>query len=224
MQARYVPKFDPEAAAEPGSSLWSKVRSEAVPLMATPIGLQPNATIQVSWMPPKTIGATTGVEVSAVHDGQTLAFRLLWKDASENREIGDTTAFPDACGILLPSVTGAIVSTMGAPGLPVNAWYWRADEDGAGRQVVAEGLGTTRPVDDELVRGHGAWKEGRWQVVIARPMRIQSTEPVAQLEAGQTTGFAVAVWEGSNSERAGIKAFSGEWRELSLEAMPTARR
>jgi hypothetical protein len=198
MQARYVPKFDLDAAAEPGSPLWRVARPESVPLMATPIGLQPNATIQVSWMPPKAIGITVGVEVAAVHDGETLAFRLAWKDASESRELGDTTAFPDACGVLFPAVTGAIVSTMG--------------------------LGTTRTVDVELVRGRGAWKEGGWQVVIARPMRIQTPEAVAQLEAGQVTGFAVAVWEGSNSERAGIKAFSGEWRELSLEALPTARR
>jgi DMSO reductase family type II enzyme heme b subunit len=224
MQARYVPKFDLDAAAEPGSPLWRVARPESVALMATPIGLQPNTTIQVSWMPPKAIGVTAGVEVAAVHDGETLAFRLAWKDASESRELGDTTAFPDACGVLFPAVTGAIVSTMGAPGLGVNAWYWRADEDGRGRQVVAEGLGTTRTVDVELVRGRGAWKEGGWQVVIARPMRIQTPEAVAQLEAGQVTGFAVAVWEGSNSERAGIKAFSGEWRELSLEALPTARR
>ena len=224
MQARYVPKFDLEAAAEPGSSLWTGAEPEAVALIPTPIGLQPNTTIQVSWMPPKHIGVTPGVEVAAIHDGQTIGFRLAWADQQENREIGDITVFPDACGVLLPAVTGAIVSTMGAPGLGVNAWYWRADEDGRGRQVVAEGLGTTRTVDFELVRGRGVWKEGRWQVVISRPMRIRTTERVAQLEPGQTTGFAVAVWEGSNSERAGIKAYSGEWRELHLEALPMARR
>ena len=224
MQARYVPKFDLDAAAEPGSSLWGATKPEAVPLIATPIGLQPNTTIQVSWMPPKNIGATTGVEAAAIHDGETIAFRLAWEDEQENGEIGDITGFPDACGVLFPAVTGAIVSTMGAPGLGVNAWYWRADEDGRGRQVVAEGLGTTRTVDVELVRGRGAWKDGRWQVVISRSMRIQTSELVAQLEPGQTTGFAVAVWEGSNSERAGIKAYSGEWRELQLEALPMARR
>jgi DMSO reductase family type II enzyme heme b subunit len=224
MQARYVPKFDLAAAAEPGSSLWGEAKPEAVALIATPIGLQPNTTIQVSWMPPKQIGVVAGVEVAAIHDGETLAFQLAWKDAQEDREIGDVTIFPDACGVLFPAVTGAIVSTMGAPGLGVNAWYWRADEDGRGRQVVAEGLGTTRTIDVELVRGRGVWKEGRWQVVISRPMRIQTFESVAQFEPGQTTGFAVAVWEGSNSERAGIKAYSGEWRELVLEALPMARR
>jgi DMSO reductase family type II enzyme heme b subunit len=60
--------------------------------------------------------------------------------------------------------------------------------------------------------------------VIARALRVETAEPVAQLAAGQTTGFAVAVWEGGNGERAGIKAFSGEWRELALAAAPTARR
>jgi hypothetical protein len=47
---------------------------------------------------------------------------------------------------------------------------------------------------------------------------------VAQLAPGERTGFALAVWEGSNGERAGIKAFSGDWRELRLGALPSARR
>jgi hypothetical protein len=39
----------------------------------------------------------------------------------------------------------------------------------------------------------------------------------AQLEPGQETGFGVAIWEGSNRERAGIKAFSGDWKPLIIE-------
>ena len=112
--------------------------------------------------------------------------------------------------------------TMGAPGTPVNAWYWRADEDGRGRHVVAEGLGTTRTVDLELVRGRGIWKEGRWQIVIARALQVSTQEPVAQLTPGETTGFGVAIWEGASSERAGLKSFSGDWRELRLAATPPA--
>ena len=42
--------------------------------------------------------------------------------------------------------------------------------------------------------------------------------------AGRSTSFGVAVWEGGRGERAGIKAFSGDWRELALQALPTARR
>ncbi len=112
---------------------------------------------------------------------------------------------------------------MGAPGQAVNAWYWRADENGAGRQVVAEGIGTSRTVDVDLVKGNGVWKEGRWRVVIARALSVQTSEPVAQLRAGETTGFSVAVWEGGNGERAGIKAFAPNWISFALAAAPAVR-
>jgi hypothetical protein len=55
-------------------------------------------------------------------------------------------------------------------------------------------------------------------------MRVESSEPVAALAPGDATGFAVAVWDGSNAERAGIKAFSGDWQELQIDALQTARR
>jgi complex iron-sulfur molybdoenzyme family reductase subunit gamma len=223
MKVQYVPGIDVEAALDPDGALWSGATSETVKLLGTPVGLQPTEAIRSSWMTKK-IGMVENVSVSAVHDGALVAFHLEWADASENRAIGDTTAFPDAAGILLRSAEGAPSVTMGAPGLAVNAWYWRADEDGGGRQVVAEGLGTTRPVEGDHVKGRGVWRDGRWRVVITRPLKLATAEPVAQLEAGQVTGFGVAIWEGSNGERAGIKAFSGDWLELSLANPPMARR
>ena len=223
MKVQYVPSVDVESALDAEASLWSGSLSETVKLMGTPVGLQPTEAIRMSWMTKK-IGVVESVSVSALHDGQMLAFRLEWADATEDRGIGDTTAFPDAAGILLPSVAGAVSATMGAPGAAVNAWYWRADEDGLGRQMVAEGLGTTRPVDPEQVRGRGVWRDGRWRVGITRALRVQTPEPVAQLSPGQKTGFGVAIWEGSNGERAGIKAFSGDWLDLSLASLPVARR
>ncbi len=111
------------------------------------------------------------------------------------------------------------MAVMGAVGMAVNALHWRADENGRGRQLLAEGLGSTRLIDEELVRGNGVYENGRWHVVITRPMKVQSSESLAQLEPGQSTGFGVAVWEGSHGERAGIKAISGDdWIKLDIEA------
>lgn len=215
MNARYLAGRDPAELLDPAAPFWKDSRPEPLHLVGTPSSLQPTAAVRAAW-PDARIGAIGAVTVDAVHDGTQLAFRLEWEDPSEDRAIGDTTVFPDAAAVLLPSVPGAPVITMGAPGVAVNAWYWRADEERAGRQVVAEGLGTTRTVDHELVRTHATWKEGRWQVVIARALRVDSKEPVAQLRAGESTGYAVAVWEGSRGERAGIKSYSGNWRELVL--------
>jgi len=223
MKVQYVAGVDVEAALDAEASLWSGAAAESLKLMGTPVGLQPTEAIRMAWMTKK-IGTVESVSVSALHDGQMLAFRLEWADATEDRGVGDTTAFPDAAGILLPSAAESVSVTMGAPGAAVNAWYWRADEDGRGREMVAEGLGTTRPVDTEQVKGRGVWRDGRWRVVITRALRVQTPEPVAQLSPGQKTGFGVAIWEGSNGERAGIKAFSGDWLDLSLASLPAARR
>jgi DMSO reductase family type II enzyme heme b subunit len=224
MRSRYVGGVDLESLLDAGSSVWGGSSGEAVKLMGTPVGLQPTAAIRSSWMG-REIGAVGSVSVSSVHDGSVLAFRLEWADAEEDVEVSDTTSFPDGAAVLLPSVPGAPAMTMGAPGSAVTAWYWRADDAGGrGRHVVAEGLGTTRAVDEGSVRSRGEWKEGRWRVVLARPLRVESGEPVAQLEVGGVTGFGVAVWEGSRGERAGIKAFSGDWQELRIESPATARR
>jgi DMSO reductase family type II enzyme heme b subunit len=90
--------------------------------------------------------------------------------------------------------------------------------------VLAEGLGTTRTIDEELVRGNGVHENQRWQVVITRPMKVQSPDNLAQFEPGQSSGFGVAIWEGGHGERAGIKAISGDdWIKLDLDAASEAK-
>jgi DMSO reductase family type II enzyme heme b subunit len=223
MRARYVSEADLKTLLDPGSPAWGRGGAEVLKLEGTPLELQPSAQIQAAWKGRK-IGAVDGVRVAVVHDGRMLAFHLEWRDPTENAALADTDQFPDAAAVLLPSAPNAPVLTMGAPSLAVNAWYWRAD-DAQGRQVVAEGLGTSRTTGVEQLRCRGVWQDGRWRVVIARALRVESAEPVTQLEAGQTTGCCVVVWDGGSGERGGIKSFTGPlWQELRIDALPTARR
>ena len=223
MKVRHVPRFEVDAVLQPDAALWRAEKPETVKLKGTPLDMQPTGAIKVSWADKK-IGAVEVVQVAAIHDGERIAFRLEWNDPTENREITDTPDFPDGCGILLPTVQFAPMAVMGAVGMAVNAWYWRADENGRGRHVLAEGLGTTRTIDEELVRGNGVHENQRWHVVITRPMKVKiGSENPIQLEPGQSTGFGVAVWEGGHGERAGLKAISGDdWIKLELEAATEA--
>ena len=139
------------------------------------------------------------------------------------RSISDVEAVVAYCGgnnlPILPRAGGTSLA-----GQAVNAWYWRADQTSA-RNVVAEGLGTSRSVDDDRVRARGVWKEGRWRVVIAGALRVESPEPLAQLRPGESSGFGVAVWDGGSGERAGIKSFSGpQWIDLDIDGATEARR
>ncbi len=223
MQVRYVPRLEVDAVLQPDAALWQAAKPESVKLKGTPLDMQPSGAIKTSWAGQK-IGAVEGVQVAAIHDGERIAFRLEWSDPNENREIGETTDFLDACGVLLPTVQFAPMAVMGAVGMAVNAWYWRADENGRGRHLLAEGLGTTRTIDEDLVRGNGVHENQRWQVVITRAMKVKSSENLAQLAPGQATGFGVAIWEGGQGERAGLKAISGDdWVKLEIEAATEAR-
>jgi DMSO reductase family type II enzyme heme b subunit len=223
MRARHIPTADLEVLLDPEAPGWKRVGTEPLKLEGTQVGMQPSRHVRAAWTG-RHIGAIERVGVAAVHDGRLLAFRLEWSNPTKNRDPSDNHRFLDAAAVVLPAAPRSPVFTMGAPGLAVNAWYWRADEERA-RNVVAEGLGTSRTVDVERVRAHGTWREGLWRVVIARALRVDTAEPVAQLEPGGSTGFGVAVWDGGSGERAGIKSFSGPtWHELQLDALPTTRR
>lgn len=215
MLASFVRGVPVEWLLDPGSEPWGKAHGEKLVLAATPLSLQPTALVRNAWAQ-RSYGAVGAVQVSALHNGDVLAFRLQWSDPSENRDPYDASAFPDAAAIAFPVTPGAPLITMGAPGAPITAWYWRADADTEGRQVLAEGIGTSRTPDLSLVRTHGIWKGGAWSVVIARPLRVEGPEPYVQLTPGAASEYAVAVWEGSQGERAGIKAFSLAWRPLEL--------
>jgi hypothetical protein len=50
-------------------------------------------------------------------------------------------------------------------------------------------------------------------------MAVAQGAQVAQLKAGESAQFSLAVWDGSSGERGGIKSFSGPaWLDLSLVA------
>jgi len=208
---------------DPDDPAWARAGEDPLQLIGTPAGLQPTAAIRNTWTGKK-IGAVERVQVRAMHNGEILAFRLEWDDATQDDSLSEDTAFPDAAAIAFPTSPDAMAATMGAPGAAVNAWHWRADEKEGGRQVVAEGLGTTRSVDPGRVNASGVWQAGRWRVVIARALRMETSEPVIQLEPGQTIRYGVAVWDGAQQERGGIKGFSGDWHELRLAPATMARR
>jgi len=218
MLVRYVSDVKIETLLDAESKPWQSQPPTVLPLMGTPVGLQPTDAIRNSWAGKK-IGAVEKVAVSALHNGSVLAFRLEWENATENGALADNDDFPDAAAIALPTSEDSPLVVMGAPGAAVNAWYWRADEPEGARQISAEGLGTSRALGGERVQARGTWKEGRWRVVIARSLQTPGEPAAAQLSAGSETGFGVAVWDGSRQERAGIKAFSGDWLELDIEKM-----
>lgn len=221
MKAEFVAD-DIAALLSPDAGAWSSQASRSVSLVGTPAALQPTEAIRAKWRD-RAIGAVDRVEVKVLHDGRHLAFRLEWADSTENRDHGDNSVFPDGAAIALPIHRDAppALITMGLPGNGINIWAWLANEADHGRHLLAEGYGTSKILDRDQVKAQGVWRNGRWQVVIARALQVVSVppvaQPVAQLVAGQPTRFGIVVWEGGRAERAGLKSFSGDWIDLELQ-------
>ncbi|HSB18772.1 MAG TPA: ethylbenzene dehydrogenase-related protein [Anaeromyxobacteraceae bacterium] len=71
--------------------------------------------------------STAALEVQAITDGTSLAFRLAWPAAARSDEVLPAL-FSDACAVQLPAGAGADVPNpmMGEAGQPVEISYWRA--------------------------------------------------------------------------------------------------
>lgn len=66
------------------------------------------------------------VSVRAAHDGKTIAFLLDWADTTRNAEVLRVQDFRDGAAIQF-GPNGPTTPLMGAKGMPVNIWHWKAD-------------------------------------------------------------------------------------------------
>lgn len=218
-----VPKCtaSPEDLANPGAAVWRKATGERIALIGTPLALQPSPFIVNTWRN-RPVGRIAAVEFSALHTDEVLALRLVWAAPHPTAAIDDNDRFPDGAAVIFPVRGDAPLATMGSPEQPVDAWHWRADRPGKARSNVATGLGTTRVNRTMDIAANAEHRDGHWRVVFVR--RLISNAPDAsanaasavQFIAGRPARIAFAVWDGGNGERGGLKAFSPDWRDITL--------
>ncbi len=187
--------IDAESLGDPEAAHWSRFTARKVALVATPVGLQNSKYILGKWV-----------------DGQ-------WECATRSDAPLDNDQFADAAALLFPLSESAPL-IMGAEGAPVNIWHWRADRPKAARNNVAAGIGTSRLTNTgPAITTRAVHQHGRWFLVLRRALAVNPPAPEAvQFEPGRNHKVALAIWKGSNAERAGLKAYSPEWVELELEA------
>ena len=180
-------------------------------MIPAPLGLQPTEYIQVSWEE-RGYGELDQVAVRAIHDGERASVHLSW--ASDKPSSGAGEGFPDAAALAFPVRGEPILMQMGSPEEPMQFVQWQASKKEA-RSVIAKGIGSSLPGEETGQTAKATWSAGRWSVVFSR--RLDGTGESAKLVAGETTQIGFAVWNGSNEERAGIKAVSVDWTEFELE-------
>jgi DMSO reductase family type II enzyme heme b subunit len=201
----------------PSSSGWRRAGTEQAVLSPTPLDIQPAEYVIASWKG-RPYGAATSMQVGALHNGKEIFFRMVWDDDTANGKIGDINQFVDGAAVMFPLVPEAPLIGMGTAGQPVNTWYWRADWEQP-TNVLTEGMGSTQSRDDAALASQAKHGRGKWSVVIARSLDRRGAPPsTAALAPGVATKVAFAIWQGSNQERAGVKAFTPDWLELEIEA------
>ncbi|HCT40327.1 MAG TPA: hypothetical protein DF427_03950 [Moraxellaceae bacterium] len=178
-----------------------------IEMMAAPTAMQPGGYVLAAYAD-HTVPATPQVQLEAERaTGRGFRVTLRWPCATAVRQVDDNpTLFPDACALLVPVADDSQWITMGAPGKPVQGVLWRADRQELYR-MHAEGLGTMQrqapPLGWTVVP---EWRQGFWQVVLQLPCW-------PELERAGRVG--VAVWQGAQRERAGLKSVSTDWVGLS---------
>lgn len=113
---------------------------------------------------------------------------------------------------------------LGSPGKPVSLWHWQADLDAAGKPAVVKewAEGFQKPVRAQAdpaqdVTGKGVWKDGRWKVMMTRPLAPKERARDVTFEPGRLIPFAIHAWDGANGERGLMMALSS-WAYVVLEA------
>jgi DMSO reductase family type II enzyme heme b subunit len=202
---------DIAAYQNPAASQWTGVAHETVDMIPAPLGLQPNDYIIASWQN-RPYGKIETVETACVHDGKSIAVLLRW--ACAKLSTGQAEGFPDAAAIAFPVRGDPILLNMGSDEAPIHALQWKSKGNEV-RSVLAEGIGTSLPGPRVAEGGKGGWSAGHWGLVLWRS--LDGPEGAARLAAGTPTRIGFAVWNGANEERAGIKAVSGDWTDLTLQ-------
>jgi DMSO reductase family type II enzyme heme b subunit len=116
----------------------------------------------------------------------------------------------------------------GDSGNAVKLWVWKADRQGEAEPSVEEALarGFSQSLKFEEVHegqavGKGAWKEGKWRVVMKRAL-VASGKGDVQFVKGRFIPFSLNVWDGSNGEHGLIMSLSS-WHYVYLESSTPAK-
>ena len=197
---------------------WQQAPSRTMPLTPTPLNGNPLIKKISPFIEKSTDhGSISSLDVAGAHNGTVLAIRMSW--ASDRHDtIADLDQFVDGVAVMFPMTPQSSAFTMGAPGAPVNAWYWKGNLKNAAFDVVAEGYGTSSRYQSEQrpIQCDAHHDGQRWHVVMARAQQGDSDRAV--FTPGSQTRVAFAVWDGGNRERSGRKSFSGDFIPADIEA------
>lgn len=175
-------------------------------LTAAPPALSPGGYVARAYADHVT-PTTAEVDFAAGTEHGTWTIALSWHAPRPVRALdGDPARFLDAAALLVPTTEAAQAMTMGAPEDPVEGVLWRADAERPLR-IAARGWGTVeRQAAPAEWTVDARWKDGFWYVTF----RLGAWTALDHFRR-----LAVAVWQGAERERAGLKSVTAAWMPLA---------
>jgi hypothetical protein len=142
-------------------------------------------------------------------------WKAAWQEDIDSGFVTGQNRYPDGFVDASPLKNDPVYMTARAAGNLIA----QTNHSSPVENLVAAGFGTLTTADVQDIGGHGVWKDGRWRVVFARPLTTSSGYPT--LAVGDITNVAFAVWDGSKSNRNGLKSVSQFMNlQLSASALP----
>ncbi len=184
------------------------------------------------WSAPPTVKA---VAVEVVYNDEAIAFRFTWDDPTQDppappseaaRQAGRGTPHDGLALLLKPAGSHGDVVTLqawpSAEAPPLDLCYWSADT-GEVRETVAADfdgvIGRTAP-HPVLVKSGAGYEDGRWRMVLQRPLAPREPEGAAVIALDSFTSMAMAVWDGGNPSARAVSP----WLDLSLGSYTTEKQ
>ena len=197
---------------DPDAEFWKALQPSNVPLMGQVI------------VDPRNFNPVIDlVSVRAAYNDTEVAFHLTWDDPTESKGDGKQT-FPDAISVQFPpQVTGGTERPYFLMGDANEAVYLLRWQQGAGVvEASANGPGKIAPLEGGEVTGTAVFDNGRYRLVIKRPLAAEG-EDRPSFQPAVFTPVAFQAWDGGAGET-GPRMSLTSWYYLRLEEPQSNRR
>jgi DMSO reductase family type II enzyme heme b subunit len=162
------------------------------------------------WDQPPTVKA---VSFRAITNGEAIAWLVSWHDPT--LDVDDSA---DGLAVLVKPEGGQgdVVSLQAWPyagSPPLDLVYWSARRDDAIETLAMDFDSLLTPSPRGSARqAAAAYEDGRWQLVVHRPLHPSDLDDAATISPERFTSMAFAVWDGGNPTARAVSP----WVELAL--------
>jgi len=122
---------------------------------------------------------------------------------------------PGTSDITVPDDYEAHQATQWLPGYRAGNPVSQMTKHSPVEKLVARGFGSATTQPTQNATGHGTWRDGRWHVVISRPLEGVDDEEIT-LVPGKPYSMAVAVWSGAEGDAGSRKSPSKSLLRLDM--------